>query len=65
MVRTHIFLIFNQKCIVAEKSIESKIPAFDIEVGALTLNAEGSLVATASIKGTVIRIYSTEEGELL
>jgi hypothetical protein len=34
-------------------------------VGALTLNAEGTLLATASTKGTIIKIFSTEENELL
>ncbi len=29
------------------------------------MNSEGNLLATASIKGTVIRIFSTEEGEPL
>ena len=29
------------------------------------MNADGTLIATASIKGTIIRIFSAEEGVLL
>jgi hypothetical protein len=29
------------------------------------VNAEGTLIATASIKGTIIKVFSAEEGELL
>ena len=48
--------------IVSEKGIESKIYAHDQELGALTINGEGTLIATASIKGTLIKIFSLEEG---
>ena len=34
-------------------------------MGALAVNAEGTLIATASTKGTIIRIFSSEEGVLL
>ena len=48
-----------------DKSIESIILAHESEVGALAVNADGTLIATASIRGTIIRIFSTEEGGLL
>ena len=50
---------------MSEKSTELKIVAHDTEVGAIALNSEGTLIASASIKGTVIRIFGTEEGEPL
>lgn len=31
----------------------------------MAVNSEGTLIATASIRGTIIRIFSVEEGELL
>lgn len=34
-------------------------------MGALAVNAEGTLIASASTKGTIIRIFSAEEGVLL
>jgi autophagy-related protein 18 len=36
--------------------------AHESEVGALAVNSEGTLIATASTKGTIIRIFSSEEG---
>lgn len=39
--------------------------AHEQDIGALTVNAEGTLIATASVKGTLIKIFSAEEGELL
>lgn len=50
---------------VVDKSIESIIQAHESEVGALAVNSEGTLIATASIRGTIIRIFSGEEGVLL
>ena len=50
---------------VVDKSIENVILAHDSEVGALTVNAMGTLIASASTKGTVIRIFSAEGGEHL
>jgi WD40 repeat protein len=51
--------------IVVDKSIESVIQAHESDVGALAVNAEGTLIASASQKGTIIRIFSAEEGHLL
>jgi autophagy-related protein 18 len=47
---------------VVDKSIENTILAHESEVGALAVNSEGTLIATASTKGTIIRIFSSEEG---
>jgi WD40 repeat protein len=51
--------------VVVDKSIESIIQAHESDVGALAVNADGTLIATASIRGTIIRIFSAEEGVLL
>ena len=51
--------------VVVDKSIESIIQAHESDVGALAVNADGTLIATASIRGTIIRIFSAEEGQLL
>lgn len=48
-----------------DKSVEMVFTAHESEVGALVLNPQGTLVATSSIKGTLIKIYSSEEGTLL
>jgi hypothetical protein len=48
--------------LVVDKSIENTILAHESEVGALAVNSEGTLIATASTKGTIIRIFSSEEG---
>lgn len=34
-------------------------------MGALTINADGTLLATASVKGTIIKIFAIEEGDLI
>jgi WD40 repeat protein len=50
---------------VVDKRIEGKIQAHESDVGALAVNPEGTLIASASTKGTIIRIFSAEEGDLL
>mmetsp|Transcript_24732 Transcript_24732/g.28426 ORF Transcript_24732/g.28426 Transcript_24732/m.28426 type:complete len:83 (+) Transcript_24732:202-450(+) len=57
MLKVHIF--------VMEKSIENIITAHESEIGALGVNPEGTLIASASTKGTLIRILSVEGGEQL
>ena len=41
------------------------INAHERTIGILRLNFDGSLLATASEKGTVIRVYETKEGALI
>lgn len=57
MLKVHIF--------VMDKSIENIVTAHESEIGALTINSEGTLIASASTKGTLIRIISVEGGEQL
>lgn len=42
-----------------------EINAHESEVGALAVNAEGTLIASASIRGTIIRVFSAEDGKCL
>ena len=51
--------------VVAEKGLSSSIQAHDTEIGAISINPEGTLIASASQKGTVIKIFSSDGGELL
>ena len=50
---------------MAEKSLSSSIQAHDAELGALSVNPDGTLIASASQKGTVIKIFSADGGETL
>jgi autophagy-related protein 18 len=56
-----LFFIF----IVVDKSIDIKIAAHDTEIGALAVNPEGTLIASASERGHIIKIYSTDGGEVV
>jgi len=57
MLKVHIY--------VKEKGIENIFTAHETEIGALSVNLEGTLIASASVKGTLIRIISVESGEQL
>jgi len=57
--------LFNFVCLVAEKSLKSLINAHESELGALSVNPDGTLIASASQKGTVIKIFSADGGETL
>ena len=50
---------------VYEKNKSIKIPAHQSTLSALCLNYSGTLLATASDKGTLIRIFSTDTGKPL
>lgn len=56
---------FWTKVEVGEKSVSSSIQASDGDIGAISVNSEGTLIASASHKGTVIKIFNAEGGELL
>ena len=51
--------------IVVDKSIDLVIPAHDTEIGAMAVNPEGTLIASASARGHIIKIYSTDGGEVV
>ena len=55
MILNNIFLII----LVVDKSIDLVIPAHDTEVGAMAVNPDGTLIASASERGHIIKIYST------
>ena len=57
------FLIYY--FIVVDKSIDLVIPAHDTEIGAMAVNPEGTLIASASSRGKIIKIYSTDGGEVV
>lgn len=48
-----------------DKSITSLISAHESTIAFLALNNEGTLLATASDKGTLIRIFNSEDGTFL
>ena len=50
---------------VAENSMNSVIMAHDVWLGALSVNPDGTLIASASQRGTVIKIHSADGGECL
>ena len=58
------FLTFNFGAVV-DKSIDLVIPAHDTEVGAIAVNPDGTLIASASERGHIIKIYSTDAGEVV
>jgi hypothetical protein len=47
---------------IYDKNKSIKIPAHQANLSALCLNSSGTLLATTSQKGTLIRIHSTESG---
>jgi hypothetical protein len=59
------FIIFNWGYIVTDKGTNVEINAHESDVGALAVNGEGTLVASASVRGTIIRVFSAEDGKIL
>lgn len=59
------FYSFSSFLIVVDKSIDLVIPAHDTEVGAIAVNPDGTLIASASERGHIIKIYSTDAGEVV
>lgn len=57
MLVVHIF--------VMNKSIEKSIRAHESDIGALAVNPDGTLIASASTKGTLIRVMSVDGGDIL
>lgn len=45
--------------------MSSVIQAHESELGAISVNPDGTLIASASQKGTVIKIFSADGGETL
>ena len=58
-------LITLTKNLVGEKSISSVIDAHNQDLGYVCVNADGTLIATASVSGTRIKIWSSDGGELI
>ena len=50
---------------VVYKSIDVTIQAHDTEIGALAVNPDGTLIASASQRGHIIKIYSTDGCEVV
>ena len=51
---------------VVDKSIDLNIMAHDqTEIGAIAVNNDGTLIASASIRGHIIKIFSTDGGDLV
>ena len=60
-----IWLFLTSFFLVVDKSIDLVIPAHDTEVGAMAVNPEGTLIASASARGHIIKLYSTDGGEVV
>ena len=63
MVSLRFFFIHS--FLVVDKSIDLVIPAHDTEIGAMAVNPDGTLIASASKRGHIIKIYSTDGGEVV
>ena len=50
---------------VVDKSIDLVIPAHDTEIGSMAVNPDGTLIASCSERGHIIKIYSTDGGEVV
>jgi WD40 repeat protein len=50
---------------VVDKSIPLTIQAHDTEIGALAINPEGTIIASASMRGHIIKLFSSDNGEVV
>ena len=57
-------MIFNF-FLVEDKNCEQIIFAYDKEIGALAINSEGTLIASSSHAGHIIRIFVSDTGEVV
>jgi WD40 repeat protein len=48
-----------------DKSIDLLLPAHDTEIGAIAVNPDGTLLASASSRGHIIKLFSTDGGEVV
>jgi WD40 repeat protein len=53
------------RLIVLDRTIENIIPSHGTEIQAIAVNPDGTLICSTSEKGTIIRVFSAEGGELL
>ena len=61
MVSQQIYIYF----LVVDKSIDLCIVAHDTEIAAIAINPEGTLIASASMRGHIIKIFSCDGGEVV
>ena len=50
---------------IDETSIGNVIQAHETDLGAISVNSDGTLIASASCRGTVIKIFNAIGGETL
>ena len=56
----------NPNYLVVDKSIDLQILAHDnTEIGAMAVNSDGTLIASASSRGHIIKIFSSDGGDLV
>ena len=61
MVSFSIFIYF----LVVDKSIDLTIPAHDTEIAVIAINPEGTLIATASMRCHIIKIFTSDGGDVV
>jgi len=50
---------------VGEKSVQTEVQAHESDVAFISVNPEGTLICTASIKGTKLLVFSADSGDKL
>ena len=61
MVSQKIYIYF----LVVDKSIDITIPAHDTEIAVIAINPEGTLIASASMRGHIIKIFTSDGGDVV